>query len=849
MDECHFEAAPDAPGTVSHRTSPTSEKMVVRGKFFFRGKEKFWVKGVTYGPFRPNEFGELFPSKEVVGMDFLTMRAVGINTVRTYVPPPAWFLDLAQSNGLHIMVGLAWEQHVAFLDDRALKNDIELRVRAAVRSCNNHPAIMSYAVGNEVPASIIRWHGRRKIEKFIKRLYAIVKKESPEALVTYVNYPTTEYLQLPFLDFCCFNVYLENKETLQAYLARLQNLAWEKPLLIAEIGLDSRRNGEAEQAYQLKRQIETVFESGCAGAVVFAWTDEWYRGGVEIEDWDFGLTTRKRVTKKALDTVREAYAEAPFPNGIELPHISVVVCSYNGARTIRDTLESLAVLDYPIYDVIIVDDGSTDETAAIASEFDFELIRTENRGLSNARNTGMQRAQGEIIAYVDDDTFADQHWLRYLAQMYLNSDFAAVGGQSPAPPGGSLIADCVANAPGRPVHVLLTDQEAEHIPGCNMSFRRSKLLEIGGFDPRYRTAGDDVDVCWRILEQGWKIGFQASAVNWHHCRDSIKHYWNQQKGYGRAEALLEEKWPEKYNPSGHHNWQGQIYGSGLPNALPIKRDLIYQGKWGSAPFQSLYSPQRSAWSSLIMIPEWFLVVALLAFLSLLGLAWPPLLWTTPLLFVAIVMPVAQAVMCATRVSFPTSGATPAQKIVQRASSAFLHLVQPLARLSGRLQHGLTPWRKRAGIGAAVSGNCKRNFYLWSGNWRSTSQWLGQLESLLKLENIPLACGGDFDHWDLEIRGGLLGRARLLMAAEEHGGGKQHLRFHVWSLFSSWAVALISVFGALGIAALLDGAYVVTGILLSLSTVLVVRSRHEALSAVVSYCGAIKKLDEPSKEGD
>ena len=116
------------------------------------------------------------------------------------------------------------------------------------------------------------------------------KREDPGALVTYVNYPTTEYLDLSFLDFVCFNVYLETREQLRAYLARLQNLAAEKPLVMAEIGLDSRRNGLERQAEVLAWQIREVFDEGCAGTFVFAWTDEWYRGGYDIEDWDFGLT-------------------------------------------------------------------------------------------------------------------------------------------------------------------------------------------------------------------------------------------------------------------------------------------------------------------------------------------------------------------------------------------------------------------------------------------------------------------------------------------------------------------------------------------------------------------------------
>src|SRR3970282_46355 len=96
-----------------------------------------------------------------------------------------------------------------------------------------------------------------------------------------------------------------------------------------------------------------------------------------------------------------------------------------------------------------------------------------------------------------------------------------------------------------------------------MSFRKSALDAIGGFDPRYRAAGDDVDACWRILDQGWTIGFNAAAMVWHYPRNSLRMYWEQQRGYGKAEALLEEKWPEKYNALGHASWSGRIYGNGL----------------------------------------------------------------------------------------------------------------------------------------------------------------------------------------------------------------------------------------------------------------------------------------------
>src|SRR5262249_44341962 len=148
---------------------------------------------------------------------------------------------------------------------------------------------------------------------------------------------------------------------------------------------------------------------------------------------------------------------------------------------------------------------------------------------------------------------------------------------------------------------------------------------------RFRTAGDDVDLCWRLSDSGARIGFHGGAVVWHHRRNSVRAYWKQQRGYGRAEALLERKWPEKYNGAGHLAWAGRLYGQGLTTALQRATGRIYQGRAGSALFQSLYQPAPGLLASLPLMPEWYLAVVALAGLTLLGVVWPPLLAAGPLL--------------------------------------------------------------------------------------------------------------------------------------------------------------------------------------------------------------------------
>ncbi|MPZ23592.1 MAG: glycosyltransferase [Dehalococcoidia bacterium] len=813
----------------------------VHGKFLIAGDEKLCVRGVTYGTFEATGNEAQFPDAEIVRDDFRQMAAYGINSVRTYTVPPIWLLDLALQHGLRIMVGLPWEEHTAFLDDRRACEDIERRVRLGVRACDGHPAILCFAVGNEIPASIVRWHGRQRVQLFLRRIFEAAKEEDGEALLTYVNYPSTEYLDLPFLDFASFNVYVECPDKLTAYVARLHNLIGDRPLVLTELGLDSRRNGLEAQAESLRWQIKTSFAQGSAGIFVFSWTDEWHRGGHNIEDWDFGLTTRDRQLKPALLATAESFSEAPLQAQLDWPRISVVVCTYNGSRTLADCLEGVSRLNYPDFEVIVVDDGSTDETPAIAGRYRVRLISTENRGLAGARNTGMEAATGEIIAYIDDDAWPDPDWLTYLAWTFMSTNHVGAGGPNLAPPDDGLVAECVANSPGGPLHVLLSDTEAEHIPGCNMAYRKRALEEVGGFDPIFRAAGDDVDVCWRLRGRGGTIGFHPTAMVWHHRRNSLKAYWRQQVGYGKAEALLERKWPERYNGPGHLSWAGRLYGRGATRALGFGPRRVYHGPWGSAPFQSLYQPGPGFLASLPQMPEWYLATATLAALSGLGIAWPELLLlATPLLVLSFTLPIWQAGLSVSRIHFNTPRSSKSLGAL-RLVTLSLHMTQPLARLWGRLRHGLTPVRSRGGRSLALPR--QRTTRLWTGRWQSPTGMLTGVMGRVRRDGVAILAGGAFDRWDLEVRGGLFGGARLLMTVEEHGGGIQQFIFRSWPRLSTAGFAITVMFATLAAGAALSDALVAFAALTFILAMIVTKAAVECAAATSTFATTLTAMDE------
>ena len=285
-------------------------------------------------------------------------------------------------------------------------------------------------------------------------------------------------------------------------------------------------------------------------------------------------------------------------------------------------LASLEALDYPDYEVIVVNDGSTDRTLEIAEGFPFcRIISQPNKGLSVARNVGAEAATGEIVAYTDSDCVADPDWLTYLVAKMEAGNLAACGGPNFPPPEDSLVPAAVAVSPGGPTHVLISDEVAEHIAGCNMAFRRDALLALGGFDPVYRAAGDDVDICWRFQDAGHAIGFSAAAVVWHFRRNTVRAYINQQRGYGKAEALVYAKHPFRFNLFGQAKWLGRIYGDLSAALLLSRKPVIYSGVFGRGLFQTMYEPPSSLTALLPLTFEWSVAALVLALIGIVGGGW------------------------------------------------------------------------------------------------------------------------------------------------------------------------------------------------------------------------------------
>lgn len=536
------------------------------------------MNAVTYGPFP----GGMPDSPDE---DFQRITVAGFNALRLYEMPSASLLDAASRHGLVVFAGLEWHQNADFFRTPGHYSAVTVQLAEALRKIGDHPALAGIYVGNEIPPDLARWMGPLKVRRALEGLITTGRQIAPDLLFAYANFPSTEYLEPENADFTAFNIYLESEHAFRDYLLRLHHIAGDRPLVVSEFGLDSRRNGLEKQAETLRWANRAALDLETAGMTIYAWSDRWHNGGAEVTDWDFGLTEREGAAKPALDAARP-------PDGVPAPEeisFSVIVCTRNGRERIGACLTALdrSYTTYRTYETLVVDDGSTDGTADfVAKNFpDVRLLRLDPCGLSAARNAGAEAAIGQVLAFTDDDCQPDRDWLTRLQPVFQHGEFSAAGGPNLPPPPRDWEQAVVCAAPGAPSHVMLDDREAEHLPGCNLVVTRAAFQEIGGFDPRFHTAGDDVDFCWRLRDAGHRLGFVPGAFVWHWRRLSIRAFLRQQLGYGRAEKLLLEKHPQRFTNHSGPRWDGFVYGGGPVRVMADS--IIYHGPLGDAGYQGI----------------------------------------------------------------------------------------------------------------------------------------------------------------------------------------------------------------------------------------------------------------------
>ena len=409
-------------------------------------------------------------------------------------------------------------------------------------------------------------------------------------LFTYSNYPTTEYLDLSFLDFVCFNVYLHREEDFRRYLTHLMAATGERPLMLSETGMDTIREGEEHQAQLLAWQARAAFELGLSGFIVFAFTDEWHTGGVEISDWAFGLVKKDRTPKRAFEAVGEIFRSELPPPLKSAPQASVIVAAYNSAATIGACLESSEDAQLPDYETIVVDDGSTDTTARSLKHRKRSARPEEHGGLAQRATPASRRPRVRSSRSSMPTRAPMRTGSITWSKPIMRRGAAAAGDPNFAP--RIFPTECRFAISRREFRARCVAQaiSSSQLCGCNMAITTRRCARCGGFDPSFSAAGDDVDLSWRLAE--CRRTSAQPLVQRARRRRNPPAALAVIRDYFRPATRL---WPPAKASSTrsilcvHSELHGLYGGTGSWLSALLGGPRVYHGAFGRGLFQSMYA--------------------------------------------------------------------------------------------------------------------------------------------------------------------------------------------------------------------------------------------------------------------
>jgi O-antigen biosynthesis protein len=392
-----------------------------------------------------------------------------------------------------------------------------------------------------------------------------------------------------------------------------------------------------------------------------------------------------------------------------------------------------------------------------------------------------------------------------------------------------------------------------------MAFRKDALVTINGFDPVYRTAGDDVDVCWRLQQAGMWITFAPGGFVWHHRRTGPRAYLEQQGGYGEAEALLRFKHPDKFTGRGDGKWRGVLYGAAL-QGVRFGGAIIYRGTFGTGLFQCVYQPGPAHWAMLPTSLEWHLGAAVVAVAALI---WPGAWWAVAVMLgLSIAVAALQAAQA--RLAPAHDGC------LSRCVVAGLCYLQPLVRSWRRYTTRLfCPLDRRGGPEPEVGGEAlprsgRWTLAYWTEEWRDRTELVRAAAAHLAEQRWGVAYDTGWEAWDLELHGHPWTQVEVRSVQEEHGGGKRLIRVAL-RLRASHTALTFGVGGALALLGLaVEEAFVAVGpvlpaltataaaALLAAGVLIRARGRRLAADVAAAFDRAAKQLnlticrDEPGR---
>jgi glycosyltransferase involved in cell wall biosynthesis len=543
------------------------------GKSFLLDGVPFEFRGLRY----PALLEEAVPREcaaDRFARDLASLAAAGY-TVVCLPPPPRWAIQPAAASGLRFVVdlGCAGLDRLAAMSWRERRHhlrELTARIRETLRPWDRCEALLGVALERPEPVGQSRRRG--KIARRAADEVAIVIHDLDAKMLTAWRDRWPHLGECPAeFDFLLVDCALPSRDALSPALMACHGEVGDRPLVLGSVSLPG---ADADAALL----IDTALRCGAAGTLA--------------ETWRPGHVRRHGA-------IRRIHTRSVRDLDLDWPSMSVVINAHNAASTLEECLSHCDRLDYPELEVIVVDDGSTDATPAIARTHPrTRLITIPHSGLPAARNVGYQSARRDLVVYLDADAYPSPAWPWYVALAGIGDRVGASGGPNIPPSGMSMSARIAARSPGSPIPQLLRPDRAKHLPGCNMAFRREVLCELGGFDPLLEGA-EDIELEWRVVQSDHEIGYHPAALVWHYRQPGLRRYLRQQRLYGRHYAILERRYPERF-PAG-----GRILNA-------ARRLRLYRGDVESAPSYPVryLSLPREDHVVLQLVHQWGMPVAI-----------------------------------------------------------------------------------------------------------------------------------------------------------------------------------------------------------------------------------------------
>jgi glycosyltransferase involved in cell wall biosynthesis len=521
-----------------------------RGKFLSREGRKFLLKATRL----PDIAGSLdFNEKLALCKRLDHAAAANATALISTAAQAETVLGIAGHAGLYVLVEIAVDP--SDLDSSRGLRAAAARIAKTANVLRSYPALLGYLIDCPIDPENLSVHALDQVRRRLATLVSAIRESSGRRLVAFKRRVHTPPLALIDEDLIYATLANVTPAGLRSAILALHNLAGARPLVI-EFG---------EEFPGQEELVAHAFGHGAAGVVAPAMrpaaSPGWLNGRM--------LSAGELPPFATLEG-----SSTPLP--AVMPMVSVVVCARDDDGTISECLESIGRLQYPNYELIVIDHGSHDRISEIAAvPGGARLIRQPGAGFGAARNAAVRAARGELIAFTRADCVVDPDWLTLAVHTMIDGGLDACCGPIYASPENRGLVTRIIASLSSPTTMIAHGDLGVQLTDGNIVVRKASLFDAGGFDPRFDDAGGDIDLSARMIDAGLGLGWCPAGTVWRREGDTPREFYERRIRRGRADALLAMKYPARFSVCHSRAYHGPNAGSLAFPLFDRRRDRVF----------------------------------------------------------------------------------------------------------------------------------------------------------------------------------------------------------------------------------------------------------------------------------